>query len=217
MELIVSACYGSRSDRLAVINRSNREFHANREKAISSLLHDRRVAAAAYEQYQYSPSGLWISPTNASPLERLRTRVPYGQEILRVATIIQHFELADHPIARRQPKLQSARARCRRIRLGDREKPAFELVGELLKVLELQSSSARALWPHWIAKLRNEGCSPKDVPSSCGKQRRAQVKYDFYVRKRDPVTNEIKTEKNRRTMSFRTFENIVSATKRMSR
>ncbi|WP_456701946.1 hypothetical protein [Bradyrhizobium sp. USDA 4449] len=89
---------------------------------------------------------------------------------------------------------QRKRATRPRVKVGDRAEPLRKIIEGLVSKPELRGLSAKEIWPHFSAQLRDIGCDP--IESADG----SKLSYEFGT--------------GRRRMTFKTFRNAIATIRR---
>jgi hypothetical protein len=182
--------------RLAAINKRNRCFYASIWKPVNRELRSGRSKSLEKAVALLSEETL-----------RLRVSIPSGHETKKLRlTLMPSFEEKILAVTNiRSGADQSKRAKHRRVRIGDALLSKQQIIEELANVAEYRDLTARELWPHFLDRLDQEGCSPQEVKNPVG---RIEDCIEYRYCRHGAV------ESTKRKMTFATFANGVSQARR---
>lgn len=204
MELAVPACFGARNKRVAAINRANREFYDRQDQKIRRLLDDPRKAEAAYSEISSENQARALPISKELSLELLRRTHTYEQQLFKIDSLSRLFAAPKI----RASEDQSNRARYQRSKIGDSQKPIQQLIAELALDTGYRELSSRSLVPHFLSRLREEHCDPREIRSKTGDRRKDRIEFDF---------DRPNKEDHRKSITIGSFENSVSKIRLASR
>jgi hypothetical protein len=189
---------------IAALNERNRIRREEKRLQFRALLDQEHIAQIAENKQLRSISKLQLASSPTALFYSFHNILPYEQEVLDLAEADSDLVWERRKISSAIFQAQKDRAGKLRVKFGDSEQPLRTHVLELISQRERRQETVLELWPHFICRLRELGCDPKEYPES--NRRPTKVEYDFPRSKNkrnsegDPV----------RTISFRTFQNLVS-------
>lgn len=185
-------------------NRARRQLENSEFRRLNAI---DCLASVAHQRVMHSLLLVQAAPSEAERADRFRTMRNYSDELLDLTSIEKHLGIKPlKPPGNGAQKTRSQKDRAR-IGDGDEERPVKQHIRELLAKPERRDDTALELWPHWICRLGEVGCEPREFTDARG---RPALEYDFprSKKKRNADGEPI------RTMTLRRFQNIVSALRR---
>jgi hypothetical protein len=198
---------GFENQAIKAVNERNRARRTLENRECERLNAIPCLATFAHERVMQSVLLVQSAPSEALRADRFRTMRNYPIELLDLTGLEKTLRRQLKPPVSRAHKtgLQNERAM-----IGERDAdhaPVKEHIRILLAKPERRDDTAAELWPHWICRLRELGCEPVELTDERG---RPFLEYDF-----PRARNKRNTDGQPiRTMTFRRFQNIVSALRR---